>query len=137
MALYPLCNHQKELPEAVAYAASAIRERKLDSTKRADLLTTLGIFGMLKDRTLDVLSIIGREQMHESPFYDIIAEKGTQIQARKNILQVLKIRYGAKAIKEFEPAVNKIDKLDQLDKLHRLAVKSRRLSEFRRAIPKE
>jgi hypothetical protein len=137
MALYPLCNHQQELSAAVTHAAAAIRRRELDSAKRADLLTTLGIFGMLKDRTLDVLSIIGREQMRESPLYDIIAEEGAQQQARKDILEVLQLRFGAEARTEFEPAVTRISNLEQLDELLRLAVQSRRISQFRRALPKE
>lgn len=137
IALYPLCNHQLELPAAIAHAAKAIRRGELDASKRADLLTTLGIFGMLKNRTLDVLSIIGREQMRESPLYDIIAKEGEQNRARKDILQVLQLRFGAEAMKEFEPAVNRIDHLEQLDELHRLAVQSRRISQFRRAFPKE
>src|SRR5205823_3694666 len=76
MALYPLCDHGQPLPQAITEAATAIRRRQLDSVQRADLLTTLGIFGRLKDRTLDVLSLIGREQMRDSPFYQQLVEEG-------------------------------------------------------------
>jgi hypothetical protein len=42
----------------------------MDSLRRAELLTTLGIFGRLVDRELDILSIIRREEMHESSLAD-------------------------------------------------------------------
>jgi predicted transposase YdaD len=134
MALYPLCQHGMELPQALVYAASAIRRRELDSARRADLLTTLGIFGRLKNRTLDALSIIGREQMRESPFYQQILEEGRQLHAREAVLQVLTIRFGPEAAKEQEEAVNRIENLEQLEELHKIAIKSRRFSQFRRAV---
>jgi predicted transposase YdaD len=126
--------HQQELAAAVAHAAAAIHRRELDSYTRADLLTTLGIFGRLKDRTLDVLSIIGREQMRDSPFYQQLVEEGEQVRARKAVLQVLKARFGAEAAPEFEEAVNRIENFEQLEELLNLAARCRRVSQFRRAI---
>jgi hypothetical protein len=137
MALYPLCDHQQPLADALAHAAAAIRRRELDSSKRADLLTTLGIFGRLKDRSLDVLSIIGREQMRESPFYQQLLEEGEQIRARKAVLQALRLRFGAEAATEFEEALEGIANLEQLEELHKFAIQSRRLSQFRRAFPQK
>jgi hypothetical protein len=134
MALYPLCQHGQDLPKAVAHAANVIRRRELDSYRRADLLTTLAIFGKLKDRALDTLSIIGREHMKESPLYQEIMEEGEQVRARKAILQVLQARIGAKASKEFEDPVNHIEDLEQLEELLKIAARTSRISQFRRAI---
>jgi hypothetical protein len=131
LALTPLCRHECSLPDAIARAAAAIKRREMDSLRRADLLTTLGIFGRLKDRTLDVLSIIGREQMRDSvPF-----QKGERIQARKSVLLVLRLRFGDETVTEFEAVVNRMENLEQLEALHKLAVQSRRVSQFRKAFP--
>jgi hypothetical protein len=136
MALYPLCNHGQGLPAAISHAAAAIRRRELDGYKRADLLTTLGIFGRLKDRTLDVLSIIGREQMRDSPFYQQLVEEGRVSEGRAAVLDALEVRFGTATAKEFEEPLNKIENLDQLRELRKLAMQSRSLSRFRRAFPK-
>ncbi len=137
MALYPLCRHGKTSAAAVTHAAAAIRHRELDSYKRADLLSVLGIFGKLKDRTLDVVSIIGREQMKESPLYQEIFGEGEQTRARRDIMEVLEVRFGAEAAKEFEEAINTVADLGHLGELHRLALQSRRISQFRRALAGE
>jgi hypothetical protein len=134
MALYPLCKHGEKLPAAVKRAATAIQHRELDSYKRADLLTSLGFFGKLKDRSLDVVSLIGREQMKDSPFYAELLLEGEHIRARKDVLQVLQIRFGDQAAEEFEDIVNRLEHLEQLEALLEIAVKCRRVSQFRRAI---
>lgn len=137
MALLPLCRHEEPLPDVIARAATAIRKQELDSIRQADLLTTLSIFGKLKDRTLDVLSIIGREHMRESQFYQEIIDEGKQMGVRQSILQVLKQRFGDEAVTEFEAAVNRLENLEQLDALLKVAIKSRRRSQFRKALPKQ
>jgi hypothetical protein len=48
MALYPLCRHPEPFPEAVSFAAQAIQRTTSDRIHRADLLTTLAIFGKLE-----------------------------------------------------------------------------------------
>jgi predicted transposase YdaD len=45
---------------------------------RADLLTTLAIFGKLAYPQLDVLGLIGREQMKESKFFEEVLAEGRQ-----------------------------------------------------------
>jgi hypothetical protein len=137
MALYPLCRHGQDLAEAVVYAATVIRRQELDSVRQADLLTSLSIFGKLRDRRIEFPSIIGREQMLESPFYQEIVEEGQQIQSREDVLEILKIRFGAKAAKEFKEAVNRLENLEQLTELLKIAIKCRTLSQFRRALPVE
>src|SRR5262249_18861364 len=124
MALYPLCRHGQEVADAVTHAASAIRRRELDSYRRADLLTSLAFFGILRDRSLDVLSLIGREQMKESPFYQVLLTEGEQIGVRNSVLQALRVRFGDEAALEFEETVNRIANLDQLQALHKLAIQS-------------
>ena len=61
----------------------------------------LGIFGKLRDRTLDVISLIGRELMRESPLYEEIAEEGEQTGLRKANRQVQSVRFGDEAAGEF------------------------------------
>jgi len=136
MALYPLCNHQQEPAAAVAHAATAIRQQEMDGYTRADLLAILGFFGKLKHRTLDVWSFIGREQMKDSAFYQEVMAEGEQVRARKDVLRTLRVRFGEEAAKEFEQAINRVEHLDQLDTLLELALRSRRVSQFRRAFPK-
>jgi hypothetical protein len=119
----------------VVHAAEAIRGRELDGVRRADLLTALGVFGRLRNRELDVFSIIGREQMRESSFFQQVAEEAKVEQARESVLEVLRLRFGEEAAAEFQEAVNRLEHLEQLTALHRLAVQSRRLSQFRRGMP--
>jgi hypothetical protein len=101
---------------------------------RAELLTTLGIFGRLVDRDLDVLSIIRREEMHESSLAQEFVLEGEQIRARKDIRKALTLRFGEDAARDFTQALERITDLDRLDKLHELAIQARRLSQFRRAM---
>lgn len=138
MPLYPLCGHGQKVPEAITHAAETIRRRELDNIRRGDLLTTLGIFGKLADRKLDAMSLIGREHMKDSPFYqELVAEgreEGKQLGIRTAVLQLLEIRFGPEATSEFEGTLNGIENLEQLAELHRLAATSRRISQFRRAL---
>lgn len=134
MALYPLCDHKQTTATAVTNAADAIRRREMDSLRRAELLTTLGIFGRLVDKELDVLSIIRREEMHESSLAQEFVLEGEQIRARKDVRKVLLLRFGEEAAGEFTEALEHIADLDLLDNLHELAIRARRLSQFRKAI---
>jgi hypothetical protein len=136
MALYPLCDHGREASTALAHAAEAIRHQELDSVRRADLLATLAVFGLLKNRKLDVLSIIGREQMRESAFMQQVAEEVKLEQAREYVLQVLRLRFGDDTVTEFKEAISHIQHLEQLNALHQLAVQSRRISQFRKGMPR-
>jgi hypothetical protein len=110
------------------------REQKGTFRLRAELLTTLGIFGMLADKSLDILSIIRREDMHESPLALEFVLEGEQIRARKAVLQAIELRFGEKQSKEFTAALERITNLDRLEELLKQAIKARRLSQFRRMI---
>ena len=122
---------------AMAHAAAAIRHRALDSYHRADLLACLAIFGRLKNRGLDVLSLIGREELRDSTLFPEFLEEGQQIRARLDVLQALELRFGPEAAKEFTSAINRLENLEQLGELHKLAIQSRRISQFRKAFPKK
>jgi hypothetical protein len=135
MALLPLCDHKQTTPKAVARAAEAIRHREMDSLRRSELLMTLSIFGRLVDRELDVLSIIRREEMDASSLFPEFVLEGEQIRARKDVFQVLSLRFGEDEAREFQEALERISDLDRLEELHRLAIKARRLSQFRKAMP--
>src|SRR5262245_53465262 len=109
MALYPLCRHGRPRREALTYAAATIRGRVADVVRRADLLTTLAIFGRLVHPDLPVLDLIGRESMKESPLYQEILEEG-RVEGRREgqlhtgraaIREVLDIRFGSEAVEEF------------------------------------
>jgi hypothetical protein len=133
MALLPLCDHKLSTSQAVRQAAESIRRREMDSLRRSDLLATLAFFGRLADKELDVLSIIGREEMHESSLAQEFVLEGEQIRARKAVLQVLQLRFGEDA-KEFTEALDRITELERLEELLTQATQARRLSQFRKAI---
>jgi hypothetical protein len=135
MAQYPLCDHDQANAEAVRTAAQAIRHREMDSLRRAELLTTLGIMGRLVDRGLDVLSIIRREEMRESSLFPEFVLEGEQIAARRSVRQALEVRFGEEAAQDFAEALDRITDLNRLEELLKLAIKARRLSQFRKALP--
>jgi hypothetical protein len=137
MALYPLCDHEQDTAGAVAHAAEAIRHREMDSVRRSELLTTLAIFGRLVDKELDVLSVIRREEMHESSLIQEFVAEAKQEQAREDLIGILTNRFGEEASKEFVEAIGRINNLEQLKELHRLAVTAKRLSQFRKTLPTE
>src|SRR5438874_9142458 len=79
------------------YAAGAIKAATADTIIRADLLTTLAIFGKLAYGQLDVISLIGRELMRESA---ILAEFGNEArveEAQAAVLDVLEAHFGKPA----------------------------------------
>jgi len=47
---------------------------------------------------------------------------------------VLTLRFGEEAGKEFTEALDRITDLDRLKELHKLAIKARRLSQFRKEV---
>jgi hypothetical protein len=132
LALMPLCDHGLTIAQAVTRAAGSIRQRELDSHRRGELLAILGIFGLLADRDLDVLSIIRREEMHESPIAQMFVLEGEQIRARKAVRRVLTLRFGEDQANEFTEALDRITDLHRLDELLDSAIQARRLSAFRK-----
>jgi hypothetical protein len=132
MALSPLCRQQRSPREVLVHAAEAIAVQTADAIQRADLLTTLSIFGKMAFPELDVAALIGREQMKDSKIIEEFqAETG-----REFVLEDLQIRFGAAAKREFTPAVEAITDTDRLTRLHRLALRCSDLEQFRRRFEK-
>ncbi len=100
---------------------------------RADLLTTLCIFGKLVYPDLDAWPLIGREPMRELKFYQEILEEGRVEQARAYVRQAVQLRFGEEAAAELQPSLAQISDPEQLSQLHSLAIQARRLTELRRA----
>jgi hypothetical protein len=73
--------------------------------------------------------------MRESPFFQQVADEAKVEIARENVLEVLRLRFGDKAVTEFQQAINCVQHLEQLKALHRLAIQSRRVSQFRQGMP--
>jgi hypothetical protein len=131
MALSPLCRQQRPPQEVLTHAAEAIAARTLDAIQRADLLTTLAIFGRLAYPKMDVAGLIGREQMKESKIIEEFQEEARVETRREDILQVLDARFGPDALAEFAPLLGTITDSDHLDRLLRLAAQATGLKQFR------
>lgn len=134
MALYPLCRHGRSGKQAVAYAAATIKAVTADTIIRADLLTTLGIFGKLAYRELDVMSLIGRELMKESALYAEIGDEARVETGQAYVLAALEGRFGKEAAASCREAVQRVINLDKLRRLHRLAVRCASVEEFQRGL---
>jgi hypothetical protein len=139
MALYPLCQHGREPPEAITHAAEAIERKLTNAGERADGLFLLELFAGLAYPTLDVDEVIGREKMKESRFAREMLQEGRQEgkveNAREYILDLLKARFGSKASARLAGAVNALGDIRTLNKLHRLAGTCASLDEFQAALP--
>jgi hypothetical protein len=134
MPLYPLCRHQRRPREAVTRAAQVIEGQVTDPSVRGDLLTTLGVFGKLAYPHLDPHSLIGRENMRESKFYQEIMAEGELKAKREAILSFLEERFGSEPTAQIADQVNALENLKQLDLLVRLAARCATLNEFRKAL---
>jgi hypothetical protein len=135
MALYPLYRQTRPAQEALRYAAEAITRGEANIVARADLLTTLAIFGKLVYPRVDVLGLIGREQMRESKIYEEIKEEG-RLEGRLNtlreaVLDALETKFGAGARSEFGAAIQAETDPARLSRLHRLAVRADNMNTFR------
>jgi hypothetical protein len=134
MALYLLCRHGRPERDAITHAASRIAAAVRDRYVRADLLTTLSIFGKLVYPHLNVIDLIGREQMKESKFFEEVMHEGAVVTRRQDVLRALAIRFGEEAAAEFQEVLQNVADLDRLTELHDAAIKSRRITQFRRAL---
>jgi hypothetical protein len=73
--------------------------------------------------------------MHDSAFIQQVAEEAKLELAREFVLDVLRVRFGEKAVADCQRVINSVQKLEQLTFLHRLAVKCRDVAEFRPRLP--
>lgn len=146
MPLYPLCRHSQSAKHAVVHAARTITERVSDRIARADLLTTLYLFGKLAYPQVDALQLIGREHMRESKAYEEIMTEGRLEgklegrlegrleEKRADVYEVIQVRYGQKAATELQQTIQASHDLEQLAQVLRLAIRGRPLAEVRRAV---
>jgi hypothetical protein len=131
MALSPLCRQDRSSRDMLAHAAEAIAAHTPDAIQRADLLTTLAIFGKLAHPRIDVAGLIGREQMRESKIIEEFQEEARVEKAREFLLADLRVRFGSAAAAEFGAAMNAITDSERLDRLHELALQCSGLKQFR------
>lgn len=134
MALSPLCRQKLSAKQGIVFARDAIIQQISDRTQRASLLTTLAIFGKLGHPEIDARKIIGSEAMRESKFFEEVEESARVELSRKLVLEVLSLRFGSERTGEFGDAIRALDDFVELHELHRVAVKCRRPSEFRKAL---
>jgi hypothetical protein len=71
---------------------------------------------------------------HESSLAQEFVLEGTQIGIRQAVVEALSVRFGEQKTGEFTEALARITDLARLKELHRLAIKARRLSQFRQAL---
>ena len=98
------------------------------------MLTTLAIFGKLAYEQLDVLSLIGREQMKDSALYNDIAVEVRVEATQAAVLAVLDERFGEPTASLCRDAIQGVTNLDKLRRLHRLGIRCRSLEEFQRGL---
>jgi predicted transposase YdaD len=142
MALTPLCRHTEGVREVVIHAAEAIRYRSLDTARRADLLTTLAIFGKLAEGSLDVFSIIGRQEMHDNPLIREFIQEGRQEGRQEGELTASRIavrlaveaKFGTASAAKCDPQLGKIADLVRLQTLLQRAVTAEKFSQVQRAL---
>ena len=135
MALSPLCRQEWAPQEVLGHAAEAIAAHTPDTVQRADLLTTLGIFGKLRYPAIDVFHLIGRQEMKESRFFQEIQEEARVETARRYILDELEARFGSPG-PEVATALNAITDSERLNRLHQLALQCTGLKQFRDRLKK-
>jgi hypothetical protein len=63
---------------------------------------------------MNVLDLIGREQMKESKLIEEFQEEARQETRRQVVLEALGVKFGPAAAKEFGPAVNAITEINRL-----------------------
>jgi hypothetical protein len=138
MALLPLCDHGRTEESVVKHAAQNITAEVSDTIVRANLLASLNYFGNLAYPLLDIQSLIGMENMRESPFVqemiDLGRVEGDLRARRRDILEVLEVRFDADAAEQFRTALDAIADPKQLSALLRAAIKCRGIAGFRRAL---
>lgn len=133
MALYPLCKHGEKPAESILHAADRIEHNEKDSVVRADLLTSLGIFGKLAYPGFDALTLIGREKMRESKAYREIMEEGEANAHRKDVLEVAASRFGPRQATSLDEILQSVTNLEKLQSLHVLALRCSKIDDLIRA----
>ncbi len=117
MALYPLCQHEKQPRKAIQYAAAAIERKVPLPGPRDEALALLTIFGEFAFPSLDVERIIGSEKMQESKLFRRLMAAGELAARRQDLLKVVRRFFGEQFANEVAPAISALDDLARLDQL--------------------
>jgi predicted transposase YdaD len=98
----------------------------------------MAIFVKLAYPTIDVMQIIGREQMRESKFLQEVEEEARtegRVEGRRAaLLETLDLRFGSDSSAVLSEAVRGLNDPEKLAELQRVATTCRRLADFRRAL---
>ena len=113
---------------------ATIKAVTANTIRRADLLTTLAIFGKLAYKQLDVMGLIGREHMKESALYAEIGDEARIETAQADVLAVLEERLGGQAAASCHDAVQRVTNQDKLRRLLRLAARCANIEGFQRGL---
>jgi hypothetical protein len=135
MALYPLTRHGRPAREAVRYAADCIQATVAETGLRADLLVSLASFGKLVYPGIDMVQLLGREQMRRSSLIEELFAEEFQEERRAVVLEALEERFGKAAAAAVAPRLEPITAKKTLRQLHRLAIRCSGLEEFQAALP--
>ena len=134
MALYPLCHHEEEPEAAIRHAATAIEKNASDIIEQRDFMTFLSIYAVLKYPLIDVVGIIGREKMRDSPIAQMWVEEGSLMRLRASILKALRLRLKVNQTEEFAATLELIKETDRLDHIQDVALTCSTIEEFRAAL---
>jgi hypothetical protein len=135
IALFPLCDHQRQPREAVSHAAGIIERTVSEPVERADWLYLLSIFGKMAYSRLDVEGIIGREKMQDSRMWREASAEGELKRQRLNIQRVLRARFRTEAPMTLTQRLEQLDNLEILEPLLDVAATCASLEEFAKALP--
>ena len=110
----------------------------VDSQTRGTLLFALSTFGSLAHDPTFFQKHISEEMMQESPFYQLVIQRGIEQGAReiliKNILSVLIARFPHSDTEQVEQTLEAILSLDRLTELHLTAVQTPSFETFRQVL---
>lgn len=106
----------------------------VDNQTRGTLFLALSTFGSLAYDPNVFQKYISEAMMQESPFYQLIIQRGIEQGAREvsieNILSALTIRFPHSDIEPVRPALETILSRDRLDELHRVAIQATNFEAF-------
>lgn len=137
MTMYPLAAHRQDAATAINLAAERIHRYEKDPKKRADLQTLLALLTRLKYSEMDVVGVIGKERMKDSPLYEELLAEGGVVQCREDIAHIVQLRFGDREAKQCKKLLNGIADRDRLQEILGQAVTSKRFEQFRKVIDAE
>ncbi len=113
----------------------------VDTQTRGTLLFALSLLGGLVHAPSFLDKLITEEIMQESPYYEIVIQRGVERGARENsinnILSVLTERFPQSDVQPVAEALESIQDLDRLTELHRTAVRTFSVETFLQGIDKQ